>query len=51
MRALFLQSARKVLIDRGDSWGNLRLCPGLVHRSFGHQCDALFSLVDFFSIP
>jgi hypothetical protein len=36
MRALFLQSACNVLIEREDSWGNLSLRPGFaLPPSFG----------------
>jgi len=35
MRALFLQSARNVLMDLGDSWGNLRLWPRFRDPGFG----------------
>jgi len=35
MRALFPQPARKLLIERGDSWGNLRVRPWKTDRSQG----------------
>jgi len=38
MRAPFLQSARKALIERGDSWGNLRIGPILLRAPQGVCC-------------